>query len=128
VRFAPKAPDKDNALAGLCRIQKKYQGAESLYTRALAVLETALGSDNPLVAQSLNDFGLLYLALGNYSEAESRLRRSLEVREKVLGREHPDVAQSLNNVPLLTKAQGKYAEAESLYERSLAINEKSSGP
>ena len=50
--------------------QAKYDEAEALFKRALAIRENALGADHPDVAQTLNNLALVYQAQGKYSEAE----------------------------------------------------------
>jgi tetratricopeptide (TPR) repeat protein len=67
-----------------------------LLKRALAIEEKTLGADHPDVAQSLNNFAMLYEEQGRYAEAEALSERSLAIREKALGPDHPDVADSLN--------------------------------
>ena len=42
-------------LALLYENQSRYEAAEPLYKRALAVWQKALGPDHPLVAQSINN-------------------------------------------------------------------------
>ena len=106
----------------------RYAEAESLYMRALAIREKAVGPEHPDVAQSLNNLAALYHAQGRYAEAEPLLQRALAIREKVFGPEHPNVATSLNNLAALYRVQGRYVEAEPLYMRALAIREKVLGP
>ncbi|MBI4641535.1 MAG: tetratricopeptide repeat protein, partial [Candidatus Tectomicrobia bacterium] len=101
--------------------QGKYNEAEPLFKRVLAILEKTLGSDHPSVAQSLNNLGLLYYSQGKYTEAEPLYQRAVAIREKILGSNHPNLATSLNNLAGLYHAQGKHTEAESLYQRSLEI-------
>ena len=72
--------------------QGRYADAETLYERALAIREKALGSEHPDVAQALNNLAVLYDAQGRYVDAEPLYKRGLAIREKVLGREHPSVA------------------------------------
>ena len=111
----------------LYQVQGNYPTAEPLYKRSLAILEKALGSEHPSVAQSLNNLAFLYQSQGNYPTAEPLYKRSLTIREKALGANHPDVAQSLNNLAVLYAAQGNVSSAEPLYRRSLAISEKALG-
>ena len=113
-----------NNLAELYRNQGKYDEAEPLYQRALAIREKSLGSDHPDVATSLNNLAVLYSDQGRYDEAEPLYQRALAIREKSLGADHPDVATSLNNLAQLYHDQGKHAEAELLHQRALAIREK----
>jgi CHAT domain-containing protein len=116
-----------NNLAGLYKAQGKYEKAEPLYQRSLAIWEEKLGADHPDVAISLNNLAGLYESQGLYEKAEPLYQRSLAIREKKLGADHPDVAISLNNLAGLYKAQGLYEKAEPLYQRSLAILEKKLG-
>jgi tetratricopeptide (TPR) repeat protein len=76
----------------------RYQEAEPLLQRALAIREQALGPQHPDVAHSLNDLAELYRAQGKYAEAEPLYQRALAIREQALGPQHPDVATSLNNL------------------------------
>src|SRR5262245_23311411 len=108
--------------------QGKYDEAEPLLKRALAIRERALGPAHPDTATSLNNLAELYRIQGKYGAAEPLYQRSLAIRVKALGASHPDTASSLNNLALHYDSQGKYAEAEPLYKRSLAICEKTLGP
>lgn len=87
----------------------------------------AFGPQDPRLASTLNNLGVLYYAQGKYREAEPIHKRALAIREKVLGRENADVAQSLNNLASVYGALGRLAEAEALYARCLAIREQALG-
>jgi tetratricopeptide (TPR) repeat protein len=102
----------------------RYEGAEPLYRRSLAIRETVLGAEHPDTASSLNGLAVLLYSKGDYDGAEPLFRRSLAIREKVLGAEHPDTAKSLSNLAGLLDSKGDYDGAEPLYRRSLAIREK----
>ncbi len=92
-----------------------------LLQRSLAIREKALGREHPDVAQSLNNLGALYPALGHYAEAEARYKRALAIREKTLGPEHPDVAQSLETYAGLLRETGRNNEATIVETRAKAI-------
>ena len=87
-----------NNLADLYDSQGKYDDAEPLYKRALAVKEEVLGPMHPDTATSLNNLADLYESQGKYDDAEPLYKRALAVREEVLGPMHPDTATSLNNL------------------------------
>ncbi|CAB1096777.1 unnamed protein product [Ectocarpus sp. CCAP 1310/34] len=108
--------------------QGKYDAAEPLYVRSLAIREKVYGPDHPEVATSLNNRAEFLRHQGKYEEAEPLHDRSLAILEKVLGPDHLDVAIVLNNWAETLHRQGKYEEAGPLYVRSLAIREKVSGP
>ena len=106
----------------------QYSEATSLTQRTLAIVETALGQDHPVVGTVLNNLADLYQAQGRYADAEALYKRSLAIREKALGPDHPDVALSLNNLGGLYLTQGRFADVEPLYKRSSAIQAKAFGP
>ncbi len=81
-----------NNLAGLYYNQGKYEQAEPLYQRALAIREQQLGPKHPDTAHSLNNLGLLYETQGKYAEAEPLLQRALAIYEQQLEPEHPHTA------------------------------------
>ncbi|MCH8805465.1 MAG: tetratricopeptide repeat protein, partial [Planctomycetes bacterium] len=127
-RTDPRLALSLNNLAMLYDTQGKYDQAEPLFKRSLAINEKALGPEHPDVAASLNNLAELYRVQGKYDQAEPLYKRSLAIKEKALGPEHPDVALGLNNLAALYDTQGKYDQAEPLYKRSLAIYEKALGP
>ncbi len=116
-----------NNLASLYQSQGKYDEAEPIQKRTLAILEKALGDEHPKVATCLNNLAALYQSQGKFDEAEPIQKRALAIAEKALGDEHPDVATGLNNLAGLYDSQGKYGEAEPIYKQALAIREKALG-
>ena len=110
------------------RAQGRYEDAEALQKRSLAVYEKSLGQEHPLVGTSASNLAQFYWEQRRYAEAEPLYRRALRIREKGLGPEHPDVSRSLHDLALLYDTQGRYAEAQPLYKRSLTIAEKALGP
>src|SRR5262245_13278795 len=57
-------------VADECRKQGKYQQAESLYRRALAIAESTFGPDHLEISGILNNLAVLYKYTGNFDEAE----------------------------------------------------------
>ncbi|CAM9521442.1 unnamed protein product [Ectocarpus sp. 4 AP-2014] len=127
-----RALDRENIarsrLAHVLGERGKYEEAETLYRRSLAIDEKVYGPDHPEVAAGLNSWAEFLRSQGKYEEAAPLYVRSLGIREKLYGPDHPEIASSLNNWALLLTSQGKYEEAEPLYVRSLAIREKVLGP
>ena len=126
-----KHPDVSVCLSRLAQVyqkQGKYAKAESLFRRALAIVEDAVGGgrlpENPSLVWRLNNLAQLYLSQGNYKKAEPLFRRALETVERGNGPEHPFVAGVLNDQAKLYRDQGHYAEAKFRYQRALAIYEK----
>ncbi|MDA2914716.1 tetratricopeptide repeat protein, partial [Acidobacteriia bacterium AH_259_A11_L15] len=108
-----------NNLALLYHNQGRYDEAEPLYQRSLAILEQALGPEHRHVASALNNLAGLSYDRGRYALAEPLYQRALAIYEQALGPEHPQVAVGLHNLALLYRAQGRYAEAEPLFGRAL---------
>jgi tetratricopeptide (TPR) repeat protein/transcriptional regulator with XRE-family HTH domain len=106
----------------------RYEEAEVLLERALAIGERTLGPDHLDVAQSLNNLALNCTFRGRHTEARRLHGRALAIRERALGPDHPDVAESLNNLASLHVDRGRYADARPLYERALAIWKRALGP
>ncbi len=124
----------DPAVAGLldrqaCLLQEiaRYEEAERLFRRALAIDEASYGKDHPTVAIRLNNLAELLQATNRLAEAEPLYRRALAIDEASYGNDHPDVAMDLNNLAQLLKATNRLAEAEPLMRRALAIEEASHG-
>jgi tetratricopeptide (TPR) repeat protein len=115
-------------LAGLLFTLPRYEEAELLYRRALAIYEAAYGSDDPWVAATLNHLGWLLFTLSRYEEAELLYRRALAINEGAYGLDHHEVAQTLNKLAIMLKTLSRSEEAEPLYRRALAIFEATYGP
>jgi tetratricopeptide (TPR) repeat protein len=64
----------------------EYAKALPLYERALAILERALGSNHPEVAETLNDIALVHDNQGMFSEALPLFLRAVRIAEVTLGR------------------------------------------
>jgi tetratricopeptide (TPR) repeat protein len=116
-----------NRQAILLQVIARYEDAEPLYRRALAIDEASYGNDHPDVAGDLNNLAQLLQATNRLAEAEPLMRRALAIDEASYGNDHPDVAGDLNNLAQLLQATNRLAEAEPLMRRALAIDEASYG-
>ena len=68
-----------NNLAGLYRTQGRYEDAEPLYKRSLAIYEKALGPEHPSVANIDNHLAFLYDNQGRNQEALDLARRATRI-------------------------------------------------
>ena len=68
-------------LASLCQTQEKYDLAEPLYERALAIRQEVLGPDHADTATALNNLAEFYNTQGKYDLSESLLKRALARNE-----------------------------------------------
>jgi hypothetical protein len=71
-----------NNLAILYDTQKKYDAAEQLYKRALAIWEKSLGSDHPHVASGLESYATLLRSTKRQNEAIKLEARASAIRAK----------------------------------------------
>ena len=92
------------------------QKAEEIFQM---LLEKA--SSNTGRASHLNQLGLVYHNMGEYSKALSSYERSLEVMKVALPPNHPDLAASYNNIGNLHADMGEYSKALLSFEQSLEI-------
>ena len=123
----PEAAQLLNEAATYLVARARYQQAELLLLRALAVRQQILEANHPDTARTLNDLGEVYRKQGKYHEAETLLQEALAIRQQALGEAHPDVAQTLHNLANLYRAQGAYVKAEPFYLQALHIRETTVG-
>jgi CHAT domain-containing protein/Tfp pilus assembly protein PilF len=106
----------------------KYDEAQPLSERALAIREKAVGPDNLDLADILDQLAIVLSVKADYANAEPLFQRALKIRETEHGANHPDVAFSLNNLALFYQFQGEYEKAASLFQRAIDAFEKALGP
>ena len=102
----------------------KYTAGITPARKALEIKASLLGKENPEVATTLNNLGVLFRALGKYKEAEAPLKQALAIQEKVFTKDHPEVALTLNNLAATYHDRGDYKDAEPLYKQALTIEEQ----
>ena len=105
----------------------QWNPSESLYRRALAIIEASFGKGHSDVASALNNLAVLLKDTNRLSDAEPLFRRALAIEEANFGKDHPDVSTVLNNLVTLLHATNRLSEAEPLIRRALAIDETSFG-
>ena len=108
-----------NEAASYLVMRARYEQAELMLLKALAVRQQILEANHPDLARTLNDLGALYFDQANYKKAEPLLQKALAIRQQTLGKEHPDVAQTLHNLANLYRAKGAHLEAEPFYLEAL---------
>lgn len=106
----------------------KFDDAESLLTKSIAIRQKSLGPEYLEVGEALGDLGLLHQAQKKYSDAEKQLSKALAIKEKSLGPMHTRIAEALSNLAMVYCAEGKPDDAEPLLKRALAIRYKNIGP
>lgn len=91
-------------MGSVSRLLGDLASAEELYQRALTIGETHYGPENPIIATSLNNLGLLYKELGDLLKSKTYLEKSLEICRAYFGQTHKKTVitkDNLNAVNLL---------------------------
>jgi CHAT domain-containing protein/tetratricopeptide (TPR) repeat protein len=111
-----------NALGVYLLERQRYEEAEPLYRRALAVSER-VGNKNTLEhAWLLTQLGWIEHKLrSNFDEAESLYTQSRDLRLSLVGDRHPDYADSLTYFATLARDREDYATAEALFAQAERI-------
>ncbi len=115
-------------LAEMYRLQRRFDEAERLIRRTIALDEKYRGPNHTDLAMSLESLALLFHTQNRQREMEPLLARALTIYERALGPMHLRVASSLNNLASLYRSLGRLEEAEPLVSRALAIRERALGP
>jgi non-specific serine/threonine protein kinase/serine/threonine-protein kinase len=80
--------------------------------------------DDPQIAVTLADYGLLLMEQGKIAEAEPLYRESLRLDQLYRPDNGVEIAHGLNNLGSVLKEQKKFAEAEQLTKQSIEIRKK----
>ena len=102
----------------------KYDKAEEIYSRDIALRECMYGLTHPYTADSYNGIGIVYDYKGDYVKALEYYFKALEIREKVLGAEHSHTADSYNNIGFFYDYKGDYDKALEYHSKALEIYKK----
>src|SRR5262249_12863163 len=131
-------PDVGVTLRNLGRVESalgRYDLAENLYARALAILEQAQPASQPAIGETLNELELArvakrhqeYFAAKNYAAALAEAQKLEAAPDARFGTDHSWYAGALSRMAHVYRAQANYEEARRLYQRALPIIEKSKG-
>lgn len=103
--------------------QNQFLQAKPLLERALTLAPNLTDS-----SAILNNLGILYKNLNDYTAAQTAYERALSIREKLAETNPaeylPDVAQTLSNLGIFHRSLNDYSAARNVYERALSICEK----
>jgi len=90
-------------------------------------MERALGEENVVTLQALNNLGAELIDNGEYEEAKEVWERCLAGRTKVFGEDHKDTCGTLNNLGNVYQSLENYEKALEYYERALNGKETTLG-
>ena len=106
----------------------RYEKAESLLERALALRREVYGPESLEVAESLEHLGRLKFQRSEHAAAEKLLRQSLDLKRRLLGSGHLAVAKTLNELGILLAETDASPAVEKLHEEALTIARQEEGP
>jgi tetratricopeptide (TPR) repeat protein len=99
-----------NSLKDLAKVysaQEKYEQAEVLLLRSLAIRENAYEPNHPRIATNLYLLARVYDDQGAFEQAISYYQRALAIQQQALGEEHPETRATLEHfAELQRKVQG----------------------
>ena len=96
-------------------------GAERELREGVSLLENSIGSDDPRMANALNDQAWVAFLRRDYDLAESTVRAAMELGARTLGEHHPDLANSKYELALILAMRGQRAEGEPLMRQAMDI-------
>jgi serine/threonine protein kinase len=99
----------------------RYDHAESLLERGLALRRVTFGPSSLEVADSLEHLSRLKQERSAFAEAEQLLRRALAIKRSLLGNRRLETAKALNQLGELLVTKGESTEAEKLHREALSI-------
>jgi tetratricopeptide (TPR) repeat protein len=120
----PLVADRLVDLAGLYRLEHDAARGEPLLKRAVRIYEM---SDDPHLADALNELGLAALEEGKYAIAKEDFERSLALYEKMFGPQTVAVAGAEAGLAQAYLGERNYKKAESFIGRAIAIGRASLG-
>ncbi len=100
---------------------RRVDDAEQLLLAAAKHI-AIVSPDDPRLANTLNDLGVLYGMQNRDIEAEPLFQRALAINEKTFGRQHPSIVLTLQNLSVIYASQNKFSEAHSAARESLGIS------
>jgi tetratricopeptide (TPR) repeat protein len=106
---------------------QRIADAEQLLRAAAEHIEL-IDPQDPRLASTLNDLGVLYGMQNRDREAEALFLRSMAIIEQAFGRHHPSVILTLQNLSVMYASQDKFVEAHQAARESLAISLQLFGP
>lgn len=101
-----------------------HQAALGYFHKALASAEAKHGPQSEEVAKVLNNLGVVYNELGEFSKTLDHLQRALEIRVAVHGEENNLTATTYNNIGNTYLDSGDPNKALEYFQKALDINQK----
>jgi tetratricopeptide (TPR) repeat protein len=119
--LGPVHPGVANAISDMGSFYadlNKYDDAEKMYRKALAMYETTLGPAHPKSAGTLLRLAEMYYASGRNGDAADAYKSALPILERVHGPENPNLAPLLNSYAAVLKKLKRKPEATVAQQRA----------
>lgn len=100
-----------------------YEVAIAQFDRALKSRISALGPDDPSVAEAEAAIGSAKASFGDFDGADQHYAKALAIRIATAGPADTATASVLAGLGALRWRQGRHEEAESLYKRAIKVDE-----
>ena len=111
-----------NVIGDVYRALGLYETSEEQLLVALDTAREELGNvDHSLIANILNDLGLVHVEVNEMDEGERLVREALKMRRRLFGEKHVDVAYSLDNLGGIESDRGNYEESERYRQQALQL-------
>lgn len=104
-----------------------FSGAVKAANEVIDIQKEIFGINNPQVAYSINQLGLMYHYQGDYPQAQKLYDQSTAISLTVFGQFHPQYAECLNNQAGLYETTGKHQKSIPLFKQALSIYEETTG-
>ncbi len=112
------------AIGQRAQLKADLNAAETLFHRAVTLLEMKFGKDTLDTVNPINDLAIVAYQKGEYGTAAATMQRLLAIQQKNLPPESPGIAKSSMNLAAFLYKAGDYVRAEQLYRQSQTIWEK----
>lgn len=103
------------------RCQHNQGQAMQLFEKSVALIESELGSDHPLLVRPLCNLATSYAESGRPEDADLRFRRALDIAEKRFGRENSTYGNVLHSYATFLRKTGHTSQAKVLETRSKQV-------
>lgn len=111
----------DIDIGSLRRLQRRFDGADEAYRRALDGITQAKEGRATIACALYESIAELRRRQGRLRDAQREIRRALELADDCLGAEHPRVAAILNVSARVLAARSEHVDAERSARRSLTL-------
>ncbi|MBL9030972.1 MAG: tetratricopeptide repeat protein [Phycisphaerae bacterium] len=98
-----------------------YPLAEPHLVRASALLDQAVGPDDPLSLDAANSLGVIRLHTNKLDEAETLFRRALAGWTRARGERDPKTMSAINDLAVALHKQHRLDESAELHRKALAL-------